>query len=92
MLSRGRIRPALGGGELISVSCAMRPVAPRAFTWRGRRYRVRSVEAFQAPSRAAGADRQWFRVRAECGLRALLSHDPRTQRWLMEGVLTYGGR
>ncbi len=87
-----RIRPGLGEGELVSVACASTSAAPRVFTWRGRRYKVRSVEAFQAPGGEAGADRQWFRVRAQCGLRALLSHDLRTRRWRMEGVLSYGGR
>lgn len=87
-----RIRPGLGEGELVSVACAARPAAPRAFTWRGRRYRVRSLEGFQPPSGGADAGRQWFRVRSQCGLRALLSHDPRTRRWRMEGVLSYGGR
>lgn len=89
MTSRRRL--GLGGGEVVTLACGDAGGPPRAFTWRGRRYRVRSIEPFETGADPARVNRSWICVRTQTGMRALLSRDPETMRWRMESVLAGKG-
>lgn len=61
---------------------------PREFTWRGRRRRVRRIEAFEATRMkkdlSGGPASRNFRLRTEDGLSCVLSHDLRRDCWTVE--------
>lgn len=83
---------AWGLSELVSVSRVGSGDWPEEFTWRGRRRRVRKIEAF-AEGKAAvrGVSSGWlrkFRLNTEDGLSCVLSHDRRRNRWIVEALFT----
>ncbi|MFP3854789.1 MAG: hypothetical protein ACLFWD_10915 [Anaerolineales bacterium] len=80
------IARAFGRGEPIRVSGGTEGLRPTYFTWRGRRYRVRSTER-QVSSRPSDGSRRLVLVRTESGLQAMLSCEPIHGRWRMEGIV-----
>lgn len=80
------IARALGKGEPIRVSVGAEGLRPAYFTWRGRRYRVRSAE-HQIRPRPSDGSRQLVLIRTESGLQAMLSCEPKDGRWRMEGIV-----
>ena len=76
----------LGKGEPIRVSGGAESLRPAYFTWRGRRYRVRSAE-HQAGSKLSEGNRRLVLIRTESGLQAMLSCELKHGRWRMEGIV-----
>ena len=85
-----RLRRGLGRGEPVKVLMLGPGGLPKQFTFRGRRYLVRSVaarpEAGELRS-GPGGSAQWMEVRTESGLRAILSWQRSGDRWRMERIL-----
>lgn len=83
-------RRRLGAGEIVHVSADQLAGMPAAFTWRGRRYQVRSVEAMASAATVvwpvSGLPRV-YRVRTRQGLCVELAHDLDQDRWTMAAVL-----
>lgn len=84
-------RSTLGVGEIVAVRPPRPGAAPRSFTWRGKRYRVRAVEPLARTGEGARAGRTLLCVRTESGLRALLSYEAASRRWRVESILVNKG-
>jgi hypothetical protein len=90
-MNRVRIERGAGVGEPIHVWPTHEDAAPSEFVWRGRRYRVRALEA-AVGNRGLPAGR-WrrFRVRTTDGLACFLSHDVAGGAWRMDRLIPSGG-
>lgn len=85
-------RPRLGRAavmlcsELVHVTQDVSAVVPRAFQWRGRRYRVMSVEG--SPERhSPDVGGQVLRLRTASGLICDLEHRAGANVWMMRRML-----
>ncbi|MGA9531230.1 MAG: DUF6504 family protein [Anaerolineales bacterium] len=84
----------LGAGEVVRVSQDRLAGIPAAFTWRGRRYQVRSLEltsSSEIHDRHGGKSARLYRIRTSQGLRVELAHDTHRDRWTMAAVLDAKG-
>jgi hypothetical protein len=82
---------ALGRGEPVRVGAQGPEGLPAYFTFRGRRYQIRSVDIRNSPKLAGGippGQRELMEVRTESGLRALLSRGGEHGNWRMESIIT----
>lgn len=79
--------------ELVWVSKLRQGDWPEEFTWRGRRRKVRKIEAYEpAKDRYKPSDLRRFRLRTEDGLLCVLAHDHQRNRWTVETLYaTQGG-
>jgi hypothetical protein len=86
---------AWGLTELVLVSKLGHGDWPEEFTWRGRRRKVRRIEAYESPQRSgtsgsAGGERH-FRLKTEDGLSCVLAHDIRRDRWAVKRLYANSG-
>ncbi len=79
---------AIGFGEVVAVSMRTRGDIPLEFTWRGCRYRVRSVERYHTETLRGLEHHTSYQIRTERGMRFRLLHDVGRSAWRMESVLT----
>jgi hypothetical protein len=80
----------LGRGEPVKVLASGPGGIPRQFTFRGRRYQVRSTAARSEYGSERSSSEQavdWMEVRTTSGLRALLRRSVDSNRWHMESIL-----
>jgi hypothetical protein len=86
---------AWGLTELVAVSKLGQGDWPEEFTWRGRRRKVRRIEAYRkrgAHGRSADyAGPRRFRLKTEDGLSCEISHDVQRDRWLLERLYSNSG-
>jgi len=81
----------LGFGELVNVGMQGSAGFPTEFTWRRRRYAVRSVRSFWPRSggrRPSPAARSLYEVLTESGMRCVLSRELARDLWRLERVLS----
>jgi hypothetical protein len=81
--------------ELVQVSKLGHCDWPEEFTWRGRRRRVRRIDAYEPARRSGdtgvtGGERR-FRLKTEDGLSCVISHDVRRDRWAVETLYATSG-
>jgi hypothetical protein len=84
----------IGFGESVAVSSLAQRDIPLAFTWRGRRYYIRSIEAYRKETcrRWNGVEtRRFFQLRTVGGMRCLLTQDVARDTWRLEQVLVSPG-
>jgi hypothetical protein len=84
----------IGFGECVQVSSSARRDMPLAFTWRGRRHFIRSIEAYRKETRhrwSGFETRRFFQLRTASGMRCLLSQDVTHDIWRLEQVLVSPG-
>jgi hypothetical protein len=79
---------SIGMGERVRVVAAGAEV-PAEFTWRGRRHRIRTIEALRVEPAHPGLRN--LRCRTDAGLRCWLAHDARRGIWRIERILPTGG-
>jgi hypothetical protein len=82
------------GGEMVRVDSSPSCMYPVEFTWRGRRYRVMSIEAYRTDNQqccGGVAHRRIFRLRTASGMRCLLSQDVARETWYVEKILIGSG-
>jgi hypothetical protein len=79
---------SIGMGERVQVAVAGQGV-PAEFTWRGRRHRIRAIEALRVESGRPG--HRNLRCRTDAGLRCWLAHEAGRDIWRIERVLPTGG-
>jgi len=65
--------------------------APSEFVWRGRRYRVRAMEAARDGSPISGNSLRRFRVRTTNGLSCVLSQEVPGGAWRLDRLVSAGG-
>jgi hypothetical protein len=85
----------VGQGEVVTVGEFFAGKMPVSFAWRGRKHRIRWMEAGSSGSRRKRQEattRDYFQVRTVEGLRCWLSKGKRRGDWRMEKVLAAGGR
>jgi hypothetical protein len=88
-MNRIRIERRAGAGEAIHVWSARQDSAPAEFVWRGRRYRVRTLEPAPNQAQAAAGSARRFQVRTTSGLSCVLSHDG-AGGWRIDRLLPTG--
>jgi hypothetical protein len=79
---------------MVRVASSSQCVYPVEFTWRGRRFRVVSVETYRTDSQQGCygvAQRRIFRLRTASGMRCLLTQDVDRDTWHVEKVLKGSG-
>ena len=86
---------AWGLAELVSVSKLGQGEWPEEFTWRGRRRKVRRIEAYRMKGDYARstdhAESRRFRLRTEDGLSCVISHDVQRNRWTLDRLYSSSG-
>jgi hypothetical protein len=90
-MNRVRIERGAGAGEPIHVWMMQGNAAPSEFVWRGRRYRVRAMEASPGDSPTVGGSPRRFRVRTTSGLSCVLSQDVPGGAWRIDRLVSAGG-
>jgi len=90
-MNRLRIERGAGVGEPIHVWPAYGSTAPAEFVWRGRRYRVRALQAARGERSTPGSTSRRFHVRTTSGLSCVLAHDVDGGAWRMDRLLPSGG-
>ena len=85
----------VGRGEVVKMGDLFPGGIPTCFAWRGRRHRIRSMEAVPPSYRRGRGEskaRDFFQIRTTDGLRCRLSRGKRRGDWRMERVVATGGR
>jgi hypothetical protein len=90
-MNRVRIERGAGVGEPIHVWSSRASSAPSEFVWRGRRYRVRSLEAARGEPQTRGAASRRFCVRTTSGLSCVLTQDVAGGAWRIDRLVSSGG-
>jgi hypothetical protein len=90
-VNRVRLERKPGAGEPIHVWPSRGGLTPSEFVWRGRRYRVRALEAAPREPGTPGAVRRWFRVRTTSGLSCVLTQDVAGGAWRIDRLVPSGG-
>ncbi|HLE22900.1 MAG TPA: DUF6504 family protein [Anaerolineales bacterium] len=90
-MNRIRISRGAGVGEPIHVWPSHGSTAPEEFVWRGRRYRVRALQAAHGELATSGVASRRFHVRTTNGLACVLAHDADGDAWRMDRVISSGG-
>ena len=90
-MNRIRIERGAGVGEPIRVWPAHGSTAPAEFVWRGRRYRVRALQAAAGEQAPTGAGPCRFHVRTTSGLSCVLARDADGGAWRIDRLIPSGG-
>jgi hypothetical protein len=90
-VSRVRLERGAGAGEPIHVWPTHAHAAPLEFVWRGKRYRVRSLEADAGDSRSTRLGLRRFRVRTTSGLSCVLAQETVGGAWRIDRLVPSGG-
>jgi hypothetical protein len=90
-VSRVRLERGAGTGEPIHVWPNHARAAPLEFVWRGRRYRVRSLEAEAGERRSPHRGLRRFRVRTTDGLSCVLAQETIGGAWRIARLVSPGG-
>lgn len=90
-MNRIRMGRGAGAGEPIHVWPSQAGMAPAEFVWRGRRYRIRAVEAAGGEAPPASGTSRRYHVRTTNGLACILSHDAGAGSWRMDRLVPSGG-
>lgn len=90
-MSRIRLPRTAGSGEPVHVWLRASGGIPDEFIWRGRRHRVRTVEAIPAGGPREPGRGLRMKVVTSTGLHCILRQDPAIGSWSIDRLVGLGG-